>query len=546
MIKSLTVIVLKAIQCVGLVCLTFVAVAMTRVATNPSEQIDVLEYRFAIVLNDTTDIISGSAEIDFLARRNIRDFELDLINVSTDRKGMRVLEVTRNGSPLKFTHENDRLKIFLGGEISAGGHASVAISYEGVPGDGLIISKNKFGDRTFFADNWPNRGRNWLPVVDHPADKATVDFTVIAPVHYEVVANGVRKEESFLSEKRKLTRYDQNIPISTKVMVIGVARFAIQRAGMVEHTPIESWVYPQNREEGFHDYAVAVDVLEYFNRQIGAYPYGKLANVQSKTTFGGLENASAIFYSENSVTGKAAAEGLIAHEIAHQWFGNSATEKDWQHLWLSEGFATYFSLLYNEHRHGAGPRRAEMKKDRDQVITYFGQAPAAVVNTRITDPMKLLNANSYQKGSWVLHMLRNRVGDSVFWQGIRDYYATYRDSLATTADFQKIMEKASGQNLAGFFSQWLYTSGHPVLEGEWRYDSGSKSVEIKLKQVQNGYLFDFPLEIALFGENSGEFKLQRVVINKESHSFSFPSAARPSRVELDPHINLLFEGGLSN
>ena len=529
-----------------LVYLIFVACAITAMATNPSEQIDVIEYRFTITLNDTTDVISASAEVVFLARKNIRDFELDLINSGNDNKGMRIRQVMRNGSSLKFTHQNDRLKIFLNKDVASGTADSVVISYEGIPRDGLIISENKFGDRTFFADNWPTRGRNWIPVVDHPADKAQVQFAVIAPLHYEVVANGVRREESYLNERQKITRYQQSVPISTKVMVIGVARFAVQQSGVVNHVPVEAWVYPQNREAGFIDYALAVDVLDYFSRKIGPYPYGKLANVQSKTTFGGLENASAIFYSENSVTGKAAIQGLVSHEIAHQWFGNSATEKDWHHVWLSEGFATYFSLLYDEYKDGVAARQEKMKEDRRQAIAYNNKTSSPVVATHVTDPMQMLNANSYQKGGWVLHMLRNEVGDSSFWSGIQNYYAMYRDSIAETADFRRVMEKASGKNLSAFFQQWLHTPGHPVVQGNWKYNSKEKTIDVTIRQVQKGGLFDFPLEIAFFGNNGGESRINSLVINKESQAFSLPVAFSPVSVTLDPNVNLLFEGELGN
>src|ERR1041385_4894957 len=190
-------------------------------------------------------------------------------------------------------------------------------------------------------------------------------------------------------------------------MVVGIARFAMEVSGRVENIPVESWVYPQNKKDGFFDYSVAARVLEFFNKEIGEYPYKKLANVQSKTRFGGLENANTIFYYENSVTGKGTAETLIAHEIAHQWFGNSVTEKDWHHVWLSEGFATYFANLYLERTYGHDRLAEEEKKDREQVVSYFSKNPNPVLDTTITDLTKLLSVNPYQKGGWVLHMLRH-------------------------------------------------------------------------------------------------------------------------------------------
>jgi aminopeptidase N len=512
----------------------------------PPEAIDIEHYTFHITLNDSTDIIAGTAEISLVCKENLNVLELDLIGKNAQGNGMLVSAVTQNGKLLKFTHQHDRLKIMLNAPAAAGDHLTLSVIYRGVPQDGLIISRNKFGDRTFFADNWPDRGRNWLPVVDHPADKASVDFIVVAPVHYDVVSNGIKVEESFLNGGQKLTRYREKAPVSTKVMVIGVARFAIQLIGVVNHIPVEAWVYPQNRDQGFYDYAVAAKILDFFSSHIGPYPYEKLANVQSKTTFGGLENASAIFYFENSVTGKGEQETLIAHEIAHQWFGDSASEKEWHHLWLSEGFATYFAHLYNEFTYGVMKRQEDMKQDRTQTIAFFKEKPMPVVNPPISDLMQLLNVNNYQKGSWVLHMLRHELGDHTFWEGIREYYRRFQNSNALTSDFKSVMEAASGRNLDLFFDQWIYKAGHPALETSWKYDEKAKNLQFTVSQVQKGHIFSFPLEIGIFSGDQGLPLLERVIINKESHQVNIPLAQKPHKIELDPHINLLFESKSGN
>jgi aminopeptidase N len=346
----------------------------------------------------------------------------------------------------------------------------------------------------------------------------------------------VKVEESFLSEKRKLTRYHEETPIPVKVMVVGIARFAMEVSGHVEDIPVESWVYPQNKKEGFFDYSVSAKVLDFFHTHIGAYAYRKLANVQSKTRFGGLENASAIFYFENSVTGKGTIEGLIAHETAHQWFGNSATEKDWHHVWLSEGFATYFANLYLENAYGHDRLAEEEKKDRDQVLGYFAKNPAPVLDTTVTDLMKLLSVNAYQKGGWVLHMLRHEVGDQNFWKGIRQYYSTYKNSNALTSDFKQIMEEASGTDLSWFFRQWIYRGGHPKVTGTWQYDESTKTLSVEIMQTQTVGLFRFPLDLGLGSE------VKTVTIDKKTQVFSFPTAEKPAQISLDPNIWLLFEG----
>jgi aminopeptidase N len=321
-------------------------------------------------------------------------------------------------------------------------------------------------------------------------------------------------------------------------MVIGVAEFAVQLTGFANgDIPVYSWVYPEDRNNGFYDYAIAKDILPFFISTVGPYGYKKLANVQSKTKFGGLENANTIFYSENSVTGTRRSEGLLAHEIAHQWFGNMATEKSFGHLWLSEGFATYFTILYFENKYGKDTAIRMLREDREQVIEYSRTSDKAVVDTEETDYMNLLNPNSYQKGGWVLHMLRSEFGDSVFWRSIRQYYATYAGGVADTRDLQKIFEEVSGKDLKRFFDQWLYTDGQPELDIKWSYDAGEKSVSIDVKQNEKNS-FQFPLSLKLKYPN-GAGKTEKVFVKTSATSFKIKADQKPVLIIIDPDTQLL-------
>lgn len=514
-------------------------------AGGAQDGIDIQHYTFQLTLNDSTDVISGEATVDVVFTKELREIVLNLMSRNSQGMGMTVKEVVLQGQRLLFSHQNNLLQISLPQAVQAGNARSLTIIYNGVPEDGLIISQNKYGDRTFFGDNWPDRARYWLPTVDHPADKAGVDFIVRAPIHYTVVGNGVKLEESFLHAGQKLTHWHEEVPIATKVMVIGVARFAIQRSGLMNDVAVESWVYPQNRLEGFNDYAAAGSVLDFLHHHVGPYAYKKLANVQSKTRYGGMENASNIFYFENSVTGKGGIEPLIAHEVAHQWFGNSVSEKDWHHVWLSEGFATYFTNAYFEFHYGRDAMAERLAVERKQVIEYSQKKKLPVVFTTLpANLIELLSVNSYQKGSWVLHMLRQETGDDAFWRGIRAYYQQYQNANATTDDFKRVMETASGKDLSVFFRQWLYDgTGHPVLNCAWHYDAKAKMLVLEAAQVQQG-LFDVPLEVGIYTENQEIPTIHRVRITKEHNKFSIPVAQKPSKTGLDPHVNLLFEGSL--
>jgi len=505
--------------------------------------IDVLHYKYEIELNDANDTIHGRAEITGSVIKETGAFSFDINFAKEGSKGMRVEKTFLYSEEKKewvwigFVHDSDGFCI-IGFEKALKPKTvfKIAVVYKGVPADGLIISKTKYGHRSFFADNWPNRGHNWIPCHDDPADKATVEFIVTAPEHYQVVANGVQIEETSLGNGFKLTHWKEDTPISTKVMVIGAADFAVNLAGVVNgNIPIYSWVYPENKDKGFYDYALANGILEYYISHVGPYGYKKLANVQSKTRFGGLENANTIFYSENSVTGTRKSEGLLAHEIAHQWFGNMATEKSFGHLWLSEGFATYFTILYFENKYGKDTAIKMLKEDREQVIAYSKESKKAVVDTEETDYMKLLNPNSYPKGGWVLHMLRSELGDSVFWRSIRKYYATYAGSIADTRDLQKVFEDVSGKNLKQFFDQWLYTTGQPELEIIWSYDA-DKSLIINIKQLQKN-IFKFPLAFKI--NTSTGSKNEKVFVDKAVSSFKIKQDQKPVSIIVDPDTELL-------
>lgn len=510
--------------------------------------IDVLHYKYDLILSDDSDIIKGIATIRFKQLKDtaITMVTFDLTYPRKDGKGMSIDSICEQETRKEYTFDEfvkDKLTVLFWNGLKSGEEREIKIYYKGIPSDGLIISKNKYGHRTFFADNWPNRGHNWIPCIDDPSDKATVEFIITAPQHYQVVANGIQIEETNLPGELKRTHWKEDVPIATKVMVIGVADFAVNLAGTVDNCiPVSSWVYPEDRDKGFHDYAQAMEILPFFIKNVGSYGYKKLANVQSKTTFGGLENANTIFYHENSITGDRKSERLMTHEIAHQWFGNMVTEKSFAHLWLSEGFATYMAILYFENKYGIDTARYMLEENRDEVIDFVKNNDRRVVDEN-PNYMKLLNANSYQKGGWILHMLRRQLGDSIFYKAIRTYYSTYAGKNADTRDLQLIFEKVSGKNLSQFFQQWLYTPGIPQLDIKWNYLPAEKKVSLSIRQLQKTP-FNFPLELVL--KNAGGKLLSKTIqVSEPLDTYFLPVKERPSTIELDPNTSLLFSATVS-
>ena len=510
-------------------------------------QIDALHYSFRITLADDTDEIVGEAGIDirFLAE-GVSRVRLDLIGRGGDGRGMFVSEITSSDGPVTFTHQDGELFIALSAPSRKDQRTLFTVHYRGIPATGLIIGPNKHGDRTFFSDNWPNKARNWLPTIDHPYDKATSELIVTAPNHYQVVSNGLMIEETDLSGAMRLTHWKQSVPTATWLYSLGVARFAMQHVGDYQGKAIQTWVYYQDRDAGFYDFAVPTkQVLEFYGDMVGPYSYEKLANIQAASVGGGMEAASAIFYGGNSVTGERTTRwrNVVIHEIAHQWFGNAVTESDWDDVWLSEGFATYFTLLFREHQYGRDDFVEGLKRSRDRVRSFYEDNPDyRIVHDNLDDMSRVTSSQTYQKGGWTLHMLRGVIGDEAFWRGIQDYYRMYRDKNASTDDFRRAMEEASGRDLSGFFQQWLYQGGSLEYEGSWSFDPESGTIEVELNQVQDdGYSFRMPVQLGIYVEGNSEPRIEILNVDHMSNRFTISVDREPAAVVLDPNMWVLMD-----
>jgi aminopeptidase N len=458
---------------------------------------DMLEYHIAVSIPDTGTHITGATTLRAMIGEGRGPLVLDFDEVFTIDS-----VVPAGGSAMQGEVVDGRLTVpILGRE----GHTiEVTIHYQGSPRDGLFIQDNVHGERTAFADNWPNRARHWFPSEDHPSDKAYASFAVEVPASWKAIANGNLQVVDLLPSGRTRWhwRTERKIPVYT--MVIGAGPLtvtSVASGGGPDHT---LWTYPQ-------DSAFAVDgpfrrvdrMVSEYTRIIGPFPYAKLAHVESSTRFGGMENSSAIFYTERGYADKSMGEGLVAHETAHQWFGDAVTEHDWHHLWLSEGFASYFGPLFHQLIGEDSVFRARMQGARRG---YFRSdvVNRPVIDTAVTDLFELLNANNYPKAAWILHMLRNEIGDWAFFGGVRDYYATFRDSTALTVDFMRVMERHAGRPLRWFFEQWLLQPGYPEIQVRVARDSAAQAVELELIQVQQPawgtYRIDVPVEVIVSGD----------------------------------------------
>ncbi|HXD48057.1 MAG TPA: M1 family aminopeptidase [Gemmatimonadaceae bacterium] len=508
---------------------------------------DVSDYALAIDLPDTGATIHGVATLTVSKTlASVDTLRLDLLD-------LKVNTVTVDGRLARFTQTDSSVVIPL---ARKGGRApvyTVAVDYGGAVVDGLIARVDSAGRWTYFGDNWPNRARHWIPSIDHPSDKATVTWRITAPMNRTVVANGkLVSSRGVLSsdgtERMEwVWRESRRIPVY--LMVIGAGPLVELDLGdtdcglaeLQRCVPQSVYTAPEQRDFVPGPFARAGEIVQFFSNLIGPFPYEKLAHVQSSTRFGGMENASEIFYPDAAFRRHTLRDDVIAHETAHQWFGDAVTERDWPHLWLSEGFATYFAALWERAARGDSAFRARLASMRDAVIADSSSVPLRpVIDTAQKNLLALLDRNSYEKGGFVLHMLKLQIGERAFFDGIRQYYAHHRHATATTDDLRAEMERASKQQLAWFFDQWLTRPGFPEVTATWSYDSTAHEVSVALSQSNRFGTFQFPLTVAVVDSSGAEHRAStRFSLEYSSPQLRIPSPTVPARIVLDPNVDLL-------
>ncbi len=533
---------------------------------------DVMDYAITLDLPDRGDRIEARAVLTVLRRSSADTLVLDLI-------GLRVDSVLVDARPVAFARDERTIRIPLPPFPGRPDTLAVAVRYGGAPSDGLIIRTDHAGRWTAFGDNWPDRARYWIPSVDEPRDKATVSWTVRAPADRRVVANGELEAEIPLPRSngperaeraegaegaeraqgavgagggggaRTLTRWRESRPVPTYVMVIAAAPLAYidlgrSACGLSEFGGCvrqSVYVEPEVVARLPGPFARAGEIVDFFATLVAPFPYERLAHVQSLTRFGGMENATAIFYAGESVRNGSLSERTVAHETAHQWFGDAVTEERFADLWLSEGFATYWAALWVQHAYGDSAFRAAMAAERLEIVRSPVTAERPIRDTLETEYLKLLNTNSYQKGAWVLHMLRGLLGDSAFFRGVRSYYVAHRHGTARTEDLRAALERASGVSLGWFFDQWVMRPGIPELVTQWRYDRASRRVTLYITQGARFAPYRFPLTVAVRDVRG---RVRRITIQVEaerSQRITLPLQldASPRDLVFDPDVELL-------
>lgn len=498
--------------------------------------------------------VAGAATLD-IKRQSPLDHELVLDAIAFEIERI-TLRVGKQEKPWPYAYDGLQVTLEVPENVE---RASVVIQYRAKPRRGLYFlapdSKVKSRPVQVWSQCQDEDARHWFPCQDKPHVKTTTELKVAVPHGFVALSNGqllARDTPKRASSKWSYHfRLDQPHPSYLVTLVVG--KFAVLEDRSPElltrEKPVSVRYYvPKGREDdGWRAFSETPSMIELFSELTGVpYPWDSYSQVVvSDFIFGGMENTTATTMYEHILLDERAtldisSHDLVAHELAHQWFGDYVTCRDWSHAWLNEGFATFFEHVERERRLGRDEYEYGIAGDLD---AYLGEANGryqrAIVCRDYYEPIDLFDRHLYEKGGLVLHQLRRELSDEVFWKGVNRYLTTHAGGIVETNDLMRALEGVSGRSLEQFFDQWVYRPGHPVLKVKLSYEDKLFVVQLKQTQKTNGTpVFRLPLAIKLVDEN-GASTLHERIVETAHDTLVIPSERRPKWVELDPDFRLL-------
>jgi aminopeptidase N len=480
-----------------------------------------------------------------LLRDNVSQIKFDSVELKID-------SVTLDGKPAKFNVTPSELDVALAAPGKRGDHHEFVIRYNGKPKKGLyyVFPDKSYPDRPkeIWTQGESEDTRYYIPIYDYPNDRITSEMLLTVPATWITISNGKLISEKTEADGNKTWDWKQSEPMST-YLITAVAGEFVEKKEMWRGIPVRYVVPRGNENEIDSTFARTKQMLDLFSDKLGVkYPWDQYAQ-SSVDDFveGGMENASATTLTSHGLVNPMLApeeeqgsDSLDSHELAHQWFGDLVTTKDWADLWLNEGFATYFEHLWTEQHYGNDDSAYEFWRDQNGWFRQKRLFTAPIVN-RSSDDSLAFAGNIYTKGGWVLHMLREKLGDEDFFRGLRHYLEVNRGQNVVTADLQKGIEQATATNVDKFFQQWIYGAGAPQFTVAYTYDDASHQVKLDVKQTQKVEnfvgLFDVPIDVEI-ATASGK-KAFPIEVAKAEETFTFPADTPPLMVLFDKGQKIL-------
>jgi aminopeptidase N len=471
-----------------------------------------------------------------------------------DAAEMEIGAVRAGGEPCRFETGGGKLAITLPRALAAGAEIELAIDYAAAPRRGLYFvgPDGAYHDKPVQAwtQGEDEDSRYWFPCYDYPNNRTTSEVIATVPEKFTAISNGALiASHADAAARTRTFHWRHEVPHSSYLITLAASEFTeiADRAG---DTPVVYYVQPGREDDARRAFGNTPRMIQFYERIIGVpYPYARYAQVAvNDFIFGGMENTTATTQTADTLHDARAhldfrSDPLVAHELAHQWWGDLLTCRDWSHAWLNEGFATYFEAMWCEDNQGADEFAWNVRQDRGGYLeedAHHYRRP--IVCNRYRAPIELFDRHLYEKGSLVLHMLRREVADALFFRTLNLYCTRHRGGNVITQDLQRAFEDATGRNLDWFFDQWVYKEGHPEIEVSQSFDDKRKLASVTVKQTHKTSdatpLFRFTTEIALMDADGGETH-HRVEIREREQVFNFPCDKAPKSVRFDPAHDIL-------
>jgi aminopeptidase N len=465
--------------------------------------------------------------------------------------GFESVKLEPENKDLQFRADGEKVYVDLDKMYSPNDTISIRFKYAATPKKGIyfVDAEVENGKITRDSQIWtqgePEEARHWFPSFDFPSDKATTEQYITVEKGETVIGNGELLEQTENSNGSVTFHYKMPVPHSTYLVSFVVGKYA-KVSETYKNISLGFYVYPGRESIVPQAYGRTKDMFRIFEDLVKMdYPFNKYdQTIVAAFNFGGMENITATtmadteIFAANFNFAKGGVEDLVSHELAHSWFGNLVTCKNWAELWLNEGFATFMEAAYREKMYG---RQDYLRKIRSDVQQFFvneaiNKNRHGLYNRLARPDDSLFDATTYQKGGAVIHILRETVGDEVFWRALNIYLNRHKFGNVETSDLQKVMEETSGKNLDWFFRQWVYGAGSPKLDVRQVYNAKSKTLNLTVSQVHkiDGITpesFILPLEIEI--KTASGMKTEKIEVKNRTENFSFKLNGKPTEIKLD-------------
>lgn len=504
-----------------------------------------------IALNLNVDVpgktIQGTATIDLVALRDVKSIRFDAVDFAVS--GVTLARGEATPSPVKYVNDGESIEVMLGDKPLAQ-HASAAITIHYTikdPESGLhfFAPTEEEPDTPYvvWSQGESITNRYWVPCRDHPNEMQTTEMIITTAKGNEVISNGRLLSKKDNANDTVTFHWLQDKPHVSYLMTLIVGDFYVESQTW-RGKPVTYYVPRKHRADVKRSFGNTLRMLEYFSNVTGVeYPWDKYAQICTEQFGGGMENTSATTLGDNTLHDARAhldsnSDSLVAHELAHQWFGDLVTCKDWAHLWLNEGFASFMSPIWFEYDLGREEYDYAIFNAMNRAIKGGKKRP--VVDRHWENPRDMFDGRAYPKGASILHMLRRRVGTDMFWQSVKHYLTVNAHQPVETSDFRKAIEHVTGRSLERFFYDWTERPGAPILEVKFSWSAEENLADITIKQTQEDEAFHIPFEVEFHFDKARPITFRREIADKQTRFF-YPLPTRPTMVLIDPRDAVLKE-----